>query len=109
MTNGRPATCHETRRPITDTIVAGILWPRAVGIVLRSDPAAVALLRKELSMDDLIPAVAYYRMSSGPQETSVRAQRVDVAAYAQEHGYHILREYKDEGISGHQMGKRSSL
>jgi site-specific DNA recombinase len=57
-------------------------------------------------MTNLIPAVAYYRMSSDRQEASIPAQRVEVAAYAEKHGYHILREYKDEGISGDETEKR---
>jgi DNA invertase Pin-like site-specific DNA recombinase len=57
-------------------------------------------------MTNLISAVAYYRMSSDRQETSIPAQRVEVAAYAQKHSYHVIREYKDEGISGDKTEKR---
>lgn len=51
-------------------------------------------------------AVAYYRMSSDRQETSIADQRIAVTAYAQEHGYKIIREYADEGISGWKSGEQ---
>ena len=52
------------------------------------------------------PAVAYYRMSSDKQETSIPAQRTAVERYADENGYHIVREYVDSGISGDATEKR---
>lgn len=52
------------------------------------------------------PAVAYYRMSSDKQETSIPDQRAKVTEYAAEHGYRIIREYVDEGISGDATEKR---
>ena len=54
----------------------------------------------------LIPAVAYYRMSSNKQETSIPEQREAVERYAGEHGYRIIRDYCDEGISGDATSKR---
>lgn len=48
----------------------------------------------------LIPAVAYYRMSSDQQEASIGDQRIAVEKYAAANGYYILREYCDEAISG---------
>jgi site-specific DNA recombinase len=51
-------------------------------------------------------AVAYYRMSTEKQEASIPAQRTEVEAYAAKHGYQIVREYKDEGISGDATEKR---
>ena len=42
----------------------------------------------------LVPAVAYYRMSSDKQEASIPEQREAVQAYAKAHGYRIVREYK---------------
>lgn len=47
-----------------------------------------------------IAAVAYYRMSSDKQEASIPEQRKAVERFAKEHGYRILSEYIDEGISG---------
>src|SRR5947209_4391932 len=44
--------------------------------------------------------VAYYRMSDDKQEASIPAQRAEVQAYAAKHGYRIIREYVDKGISG---------
>ena len=54
----------------------------------------------------LIPAVSYLRMSSDAQTESVPAQRVAVVAYAKQHGYRIIREYADLGISGDDTGRR---
>lgn len=57
----------------------------------------------------LIPAAAYYRMSSDKQETSIRDQRIAVEEYAREHGFQIVREYVDEGISGDATEKRKGF
>src|SRR5688572_442699 len=57
-------------------------------------------------MPAFIPAVAYYRMSSDRQETSIAHQRTSVEHYARENGYKLLREYADEGISGWKSGER---
>ena len=54
----------------------------------------------------LIPAAAYYRMSTDKQEASIPRQRHAVEQYAQSHGYKIVREYLDEGISGNATEKR---
>ena len=51
-------------------------------------------------------AVSYYRVSTEKQEASIPAQRGEVEAYATKHGYTIIREYKDEGISGDATEKR---
>jgi len=53
-----------------------------------------------------IPAVAYYRMSSDKQETSINDQRSAVQQYAQVNGYTIVREFVDEGISGWKTKER---
>ena len=53
-----------------------------------------------------IPAVAYYRMSSDKQDTSINDQRSEVIAMEKRGGYEILREYMDEGISGDDTDKR---
>jgi DNA invertase Pin-like site-specific DNA recombinase len=45
-------------------------------------------------------------MSSDRQETSIPAQRTEVQAYAAKHDYKIIREYKDEAISGDATEKR---
>jgi site-specific DNA recombinase len=54
----------------------------------------------------LIPAVVYYRMSTDKQDASITQQRIAVEKYAKEHGYRIVREYIDEGISGDATEKR---
>src|SRR5712692_8960009 len=49
----------------------------------------------------LIPAVTYLRCSTDEQtDASIPDQRVAVQEYADKHGYKILREYVDEGLSG---------
>lgn len=50
--------------------------------------------------DGLIPAVAYLRMSSEQQDTSIAQQRQEIIEYARLRGYGIIREYVDEGKSG---------
>jgi len=57
----------------------------------------------------LIAAVAYYRMSSDKQEKSIAEQREAVVAYAKAHGYRIVREYIDEGVSGDKTSKRKDF
>jgi len=48
-----------------------------------------------------IPAVAYVRCSSDAQvDASIPAQRASIEKYASDNGYHIVRWYVDEGISG---------
>ena len=51
-------------------------------------------------MDSKIRAVAYLRMSSDDQTTSIAQQRREVQAYAADHGYEIVSEYVDDGKSG---------
>lgn len=45
-------------------------------------------------------------MSLDRQEHSLAEQRTAVTAHAAKHGYRIVREYKDEGISGDRTEKR---
>jgi DNA invertase Pin-like site-specific DNA recombinase len=45
-------------------------------------------------------------MSSDKQEASIPAQREAVQAYAAKHAFRIVREYRDEGISGDATEKR---
>lgn len=56
-----------------------------------------------------IKAVAYYRMSTDRQETSIADQRTAVEEYASKHGYKIVREYLDEGISGWKVDERKGF
>ncbi|MEX2138583.1 MAG: recombinase family protein [Pirellulales bacterium] len=57
----------------------------------------------------LIPAAAYYRVSTDKQETSIDDQRTHVVAYAAAHGYSLVEEYIDDGISGDKTEKRASF
>jgi DNA invertase Pin-like site-specific DNA recombinase len=47
-----------------------------------------------------IHAVAYYRMSTDRQDTSIRDQRTHVEQFAAANGYELIGEYADEAISG---------
>lgn len=57
----------------------------------------------------MIPAVAYYRMSTDRQDKSIPEQRDAVVEYAKKNGYTILREYLDEGISGDATERRAGF
>jgi site-specific DNA recombinase len=57
----------------------------------------------------LIPAVSYIRMSSDLQEASPDQQRAEVVKLAAKHGYKIIREYFDQGISGDATDKRTAF
>ncbi len=57
-------------------------------------------------MATAIPAVAYYRMSSDDQKESIGDQRRAVEEYAALHGFNIIREYSDAGISGWKSDER---
>ena len=57
----------------------------------------------------MISAVSYYRMSSDKQETSIGDQRAAVERLAKDKGYKIIREYRDEGISGDDTLKRKAF
>ena len=54
-------------------------------------------------------AVAYYRMSTDRQDTSIVEQRDHLRRFAVRSGYHIIREYADEGISGDATSRRASF
>lgn len=51
-------------------------------------------------------AVLYLRMSDERQERSVGDQRTELVAYAEKHGYTIIREYVDQAISGDDTSRR---
>lgn len=51
-------------------------------------------------------AVLYLRMSDDRQEHSIPDQRAELLAYAGKHGYRILLEYTDSGISGDDTKRR---
>jgi DNA invertase Pin-like site-specific DNA recombinase len=62
-----------------------------------------------MSPAQFVRAVAYYRMSTDRQEASIPRQRESVEAYAATHGYAIIREYADEGVSGDATEKRTGF
>lgn len=54
-------------------------------------------------------AAQYQRMSTEHQKYSIEGQTLGNAAYAAEHGYEIVRTYRDEGISGLTLAGRTGL
>jgi DNA invertase Pin-like site-specific DNA recombinase len=53
--------------------------------------------------------IGYWRMSSAPQEKSISQQRAEMLPRAQLAGVEVVREFKDEGISGGGMKKRDAF
>ena len=54
-------------------------------------------------------AVLYLRMSDDRQERSIADQRAELFAYAGKHGYRVLREYTDSGVSGDDTARRAGF
>ena len=54
-------------------------------------------------------AVLYLRMSTTEQDQSIASQRAALKRYAKKHGYKIVDEYTDEGISGDKTEKRAAF
>lgn len=64
---------------------------------------------RDMHANDKAPAVAYLRRSTDRQEQSIADQRSEVARWAAEHGYDIIREYCDDAISGTSAEKRPAF
>lgn len=62
--------------------------------------------KKEVPYNDNNLAIAYYRCSSDKQETSVKQQQEEAKRYADAHGYIIIKEFIDDGISGKTQTKK---
>lgn len=56
-----------------------------------------------------VPAVAYLRRSTSRQEKSLEDQRSEIERYAAANGYHIVRWYQDDGISGDATERRDGF
>lgn len=57
--------------------------------------------RNKFKPNDNNLAIAYYRFSSHSQnEASIDQQREQAQAFAEAHGYHIVKEYEDAAMSG---------
>lgn len=54
----------------------------------------------------MIPCIMYTRASTARQEYSVGDQRKSIGEWAKRNNYKILKEYSDDGISGHYASKR---
>lgn len=55
---------------------------------------------------NLVPAVAYIRMSTDQQEDSPLRQRGEIEALAERDGYRVIHWYEDLGLSGTESSKR---
>jgi DNA invertase Pin-like site-specific DNA recombinase len=53
-----------------------------------------------------IPIALYFRMSTDKQEDSIDRQRSLVLPYCERHGYGVVAEFSDEGISGSEIERR---
>src|SRR6266446_8104676 len=74
-------------------------------IMIRPNTAA-PVTQQDLTKQNSIPAVAYYRMSHESQETSIRDQRAAVERFAIGHNYELISTYIDEAISGDATERR---
>jgi DNA invertase Pin-like site-specific DNA recombinase len=54
-------------------------------------------------------AALYFRMSDDRQEESIDRQKSQVLPYAEKHGYQVVREYVDEGITGSEIFRRKEF
>lgn len=57
----------------------------------------------------MIDAAAYLRMSTDDQSASIPDQKRSIVEYAKMHGYRIVAEYSDPGISGDNTSKRKGF
>jgi len=57
--------------------------------------------KKKFAPNDNNLAIAYYRFSSHSQnDASIDQQREQAQAFAEAHGYNIVKEYEDAAMSG---------
>jgi DNA invertase Pin-like site-specific DNA recombinase len=57
----------------------------------------------------MIPSVAYFRMSSARQETSIPQQKAWAETAAKLHGLQVLRSFEDEAIPGDELERRGGF
>ena len=55
------------------------------------------------------PAAIYLRRSTDRQEKSLDDQRCEIQRYASEHGFGIVSEFVDDGVSGTSGGTRKGF
>lgn len=63
----------------------------------------------DASQQPLIPVAQYLRMSKDHQDYSIRNQARAIAAYADNHGFRIVKTYTDPGESGLTLRERPGL
>lgn len=67
------------------------------------------MTKRRSKSEGLIPAAGYLRRSTGKQEKSLDDQRREIERYAADHGYHIVRWYVDDAISGDATPQRDEF
>ncbi|HEY8616060.1 recombinase family protein [Phenylobacterium sp.] len=60
-------------------------------------------------MSSTIPVAQYLRMSTEHQNYSLEMQARAIGGYAADHGYRIVRTYRDAGVSGVRLDGREAL
>jgi DNA invertase Pin-like site-specific DNA recombinase len=107
-------TCRKDFTPSEAPPVATIA--ARPGATTRQAVPEHATLRRRVAMSvnhstngQPVPACVYYRRSTLKQEDSIERQRSQVVPYADKHGYAIVKEYVDEGISGSEETKRKAF
>jgi DNA invertase Pin-like site-specific DNA recombinase len=66
-------------------------------------------MRKSASVNAVIPAAIYLRVSTESQNYSTRHQRAAIAEYVRANSMTIVREYVDDGKSGLDIKRRAGL
>jgi len=66
-----------------------------------------------MTANQLVPAAQYLRMSTEHQQYSLENQATAIQAYAESHGFEVVRTYSDAAKSGlvlrHRVGLRQLL
>src|SRR5262249_38684692 len=106
---GPPATqgAGGAQQPPPDVGAARHHHPRAGGAGLLAPACREG--GREMSKEAAVKAVAYWRMSSSPQEKSIPQQRAEMLPRAKLAGLQVVRDFEDEAISGGGMSKRDSF
>lgn len=73
------------------------------------EPTRPCPLKEPTVSEKTSRVAAYFRMSRVTQDKSIDRQRSEVLPYCERHGYRIVAEYQDEGISGSEVERRPGL
>src|ERR1700676_2418736 len=62
-----------------------------------------------MTMNQLVPAAQYLRMSTEHQQYSLENQTTAIQVYAESHGFEVVRTYSDSAKSGLVLRRRTGL